>query len=149
MALDPGHPMTGDVAAGMSHEQPPHTLARPADAPPPLSRLADAEAVRRFRAEYSSQHEPRASTKRRSLRAIVRTWAGRVSGRADRRLIVALASATDAVVERCDAIADRLGSQEGLTSDVTESFGSELAYLRAEVAHLRAQTSSQENQRRE
>jgi hypothetical protein len=65
-----------------------------------------------------------------------RTWAGRVSGRADRRLLLALAGATDAVAVQCDLLVERLTTQEAVTADVAGAFGQELALLRAEVAHL-------------
>ena len=65
-----------------------------------------------------------------------RAWAARVSGRADRRLLLALARATDAVAAHCDQLVDRLAAQEAVTADVAGSFGQELALLRAEVLHL-------------
>ncbi len=65
-----------------------------------------------------------------------RSWAGRVSGRADRRLLLALAGATDAVAVHCDLLVDRLTAHEAVTADVAGAFGQELALLRAEVAHL-------------
>ena len=77
-----------------------------------------------------------------SLRSTVRSWAGRVSGRSDRRLLLALASATDAVAAHCDLIVDRLTTQEAVTADVTGAFGEEIAQLRAEVLHLQRVVAS-------
>jgi hypothetical protein len=147
MAFDPGHPVGDDAASGAGREQPPHMLVRPAEPPPPLGHIADAEPLRDFRRELSSQRQLREAPRLGSLRATVRAWAGRVSGRADRRLVVALGRATDALADRCDSIVDRLESQEALTAEVTEAFGSDLAHLRAEVAHLRALASAAEHQR--
>jgi cell division protein FtsB len=66
-----------------------------------------------------------------------RGWAGRVSGRSDRRLLLALAAAMDAMATHCDLLADRLASQEVVTADLADVFGQEIAQLRAEVLHLR------------
>ena len=76
----------------------------------------------------------------RSLRA----WAGRVSGRADRRLLLALADATEAMVAQCDLLCDRLAAQEAVTADVVGAFGQEIALLRAEVEHLQHQVASRQ-----
>ena len=73
---------------------------------------------------------------------------GRVSGRSDRRLIMALAHATDALATHCDLLVDRLASQEAVTSDVAGAFGEEITRLRAEVVHLqRLVTSLQDSPR--
>jgi hypothetical protein len=141
MVFDPGRPVASDGEAG-TDPQPPHMLRRPADPPPPMGRLAQSAAMRAFWTEDAARREPPG---RGSLRARARRWAGRISGRADRRLLVALADAVNVLTERCDSIADRLESQEALASDITESFGSELAHLRAEVGHLRALAASLEN----
>ncbi|HEX4433715.1 MAG TPA: hypothetical protein VH012_02730 [Acidimicrobiales bacterium] len=66
----------------------------------------------------------------------LRSWAGRVSGRADRRLLNAVAEATDAVVAQCDLLTDRINARDAIGADVADSFGEEVARLRAEVAHL-------------
>ncbi len=109
-------------------------LRQPADAPPPLARVGDGEPVaslRRVRAE-------RVPGTTSSLRA----WAGRASGRADRRLLLASADATEAVATRCDLLSDRLAAQEAVTADVAGALGQELALLRAEVQHLQRQVAS-------
>jgi hypothetical protein len=66
----------------------------------------------------------------------LRAWAGRISGRADRRLLFAIAHATDAIAARCDVIADRLATQEAITGDITRAYGEEISQLRSEVIHL-------------
>jgi hypothetical protein len=103
-------------------------LRHPADAPPPLAGVSASEGVRSFRRVWSDRN---ASTTQ-SLRA----WAGRVSGRSDRRLLVALAGATEATAAHCDQLADRINALEAVTADVTDAFGQEIARLRAEVVHL-------------
>ena len=87
-----------------------------------------------FRRVWSDRN---ASTKRS-----LRSWAGRISGRADRRLLVALVGATEAIATHCDLLADRLAVQEAVTQDVAESFGQEIVQLRAEVLRLQTQVSS-------
>ena len=111
-------------------------LRRPADAPPPLPHVGDSDpvaALRRVRSE-------RDTGTTRSLRA----WAGRVSGRADRRLLLALADATEAMAARCDLLSDRLAAQESVTADVAAAFGQEITLLRAEVQHLQRQVASRQ-----
>ncbi len=134
MVFDSGRPVAGDVEPVPTPE-PPHMISRPADAPPGIDRLSDSEVVRSFRAESAAQQAPRRGV---PVRARFRRWAGRISGRADRRFMFAVAGATDVLIERCDSIADRLERQETLLAEVAESYGSELARLRAEVGHLRA-----------
>ena len=106
----------------------PPMLGRPADAPPPPGRVGDSAPVLSLRRVLTD----RRTGTRRSFRA----WAARVSGRADRRLLLALADATDAVAAQSDLLVERLTAQEALTADVVGAFGQELALLRAEVAHL-------------
>ena len=103
-------------------------LGRPADAPPPLGRVGDSQPLISLRRILSGR---RTGTGRS-----FRSWAARVSGRADRRLLLALAGATDAVATHCDLLVERLTAQEAVTADVAGAFGQELALLRAEVAHL-------------
>jgi hypothetical protein len=109
-------------------------LRRPAEAPPPLGPVSGTHGVAAFRRVWSDRN---VATKRS-----FRSWAGRISGRADRRLLVALVGATEAIVTHCDLLADRLAAQEAVTEDVAGSFGQEIVQLRAEVLHLRAQVSS-------
>ena len=104
-------------------------LRHPADAPPPAEHIGASEQVVLFRRVWSD----RQIGSGRSLRG----WAGRISGRSDRRLLLALASATEAMAAHCDLLVDRLTAQEAVTADVAGAFGQEIAQLRAEVAHLR------------
>lgn len=78
----------------------------------------------------------RGTEKPTDLRSKLRAWAGRVSGRADRRLLFAVVDATDALVTSCNQLADRLAAQEAVNADVTAAFGEEITQLRAEVIHL-------------
>jgi hypothetical protein len=110
-------------------------LQQPADAPPPLTRVQDLEPVRALRSELVSRQ--------RSGPASFRRWAGRVSGRADRRLMLVLAEATEALADHADLLVDRLTTLEALGADATGVLGEELTRLRAEVLHLqRVATSS-------
>jgi hypothetical protein len=109
-------------------------LRQPADAPPPLGHVGDSAPVLSLRRVWSGR-KARAGG---SLRA----WAGRVSGRADRRLLFALADATEALAAQCDLLSDRLAAQEAVTADVTSAFGQDIAQLRAEVLHLQRLVAS-------
>jgi hypothetical protein len=128
MALDPHDAVVGDQGDA------PRTLHQPTDAPPPIGHVRDDEALRSLRRVRESRREvtPRST----SLVGTVRAWAGRVSGRSDRRLLFALAQATEAIAAHCDLLADRLASQETITADVTGAYGEEITQLRAEVRHL-------------
>jgi hypothetical protein len=106
----------------------PPMLRHPADAPQPLGHVSASDGVRAFRRVWSDRNA--ATTK--SFRA----WAGRVSGRSDRRLLVALVGATEATAAHCDQLVDRLNALEAVTADVTDAFGQEIVRLRAEVVHL-------------
>ncbi len=106
----------------------PRMLRQPADAPPPLGHVGTSGAVASLRRVVSDRH---AGT-RRSLRA----WAGRISGRSDRRLLLAMTGATEAVAAHCDLLVDRLTALEAVSADLAGAFGQEIAQLRAEVAHL-------------
>jgi hypothetical protein len=103
-------------------------LRQPADAPPPLGPVGGTESVQSFRRVVSD----RSTATTRSFRA----WAGRVSGRTDRRLLLALAGATESMAAHCDQLTARLNAQEAVTADVADAFGREIALLRAEVARL-------------
>ncbi len=126
MARDPHDALAGQAGPA------PRMLRQPSDAAPPLGHLGDGPPVQSFRREWSARRSGTAGALRRTMRA----WAGRVSGRSDRRLLLALASATDAVAARCDDVVDRLATQETVTADVTSAFGEEITRLRAEVLHL-------------
>jgi hypothetical protein len=116
-----------DAVAGERGPAPP-MLRQPADAPPALSQLGSSDQVVLLRRVLADRN----ARTRWSFRA----WAGRVSGRTDRRLLLALAGATDAVVTHCDLLTNRLSTQETVTADVAGAFGQEIALLRAEVLHL-------------
>lgn len=115
-------------------ERAPRMLRQPADAPPPLGHVGTSSAVASFRRVVSDRN---AGT-RRSLRA----WAGRMSGRSERRLLLAQAGATEAVAAHCDLLVDRLTALEAVTADLAGAFGQEIAQLRAEVAHLQRTLAS-------
>ena len=132
MALDPRHGVAGEPERPAGDA--PRMLRRPSDALPPLGNLGDTDAVRTLRSEWSSRAERAAPTA--APRTRLRAWAGRVSGRSDRRLLAALSGATLEVVERCDVLAGRLASHEALTEDLSATLGEELTRLRAEVRHL-------------
>ena len=132
MARDPHDAVAGDAGRA------PRMLRRPSDAPPALGRVGDDPALQSFRREWSARRTGTAG----SLRQTARAWAGRVSGRSDRRLLLALASATDAVAAQCDHVVDRLTTQEAVNADVTSAFGEEIAQLRAEVLHLQRVVAS-------
>ena len=117
-----------DDAVTTGSEPAPPMLRRPADAPPPLSRVGDSDAVAAFR---------RAWSQRKAGRSSLRAWAGRVSGRSDRHLLRTLADATDATAAHVDRMVDRLNAQEAVTGDVAGTLGREIALLRAEVMELR------------
>jgi uncharacterized protein YceH (UPF0502 family) len=105
----------------------PRMLHQPADAPTPLGHVGETEAVRSLR---------RIRSDRKATKRSFRSWAGRVSGRADRRLLLALTDAMEATAMQCDLLADRLAAQEAVTADVAGALGQEVTQLRAEVAHL-------------
>jgi hypothetical protein len=120
--------------------EPPRLLRRPSDAPPPLEHISGTESLAAVRREVSSRRQPGGASRRGTARA----WAGRLTGRSRRRLLLALGAATLELAEHCDRLTDRLSSLEGVTEDVAATLGEELARLRAEVLHLRALTTSLE-----
>ena len=102
------------------HPEPaPPMLRHPADAPPPAEHIGASEQVMLFRVSGQTGR----SGSGRSLRG----WAARISGRSDRRLLLALASATEAMAAYCDLLVDRITSQEALTADIAGAFGREIA----------------------
>ena len=119
----------------MTAERDPRLLRQPADAPPPLTFLGDLSEFQGFRNEWRAQ-VARAEA-RLPLRARARRWAGRISGRSDRRLLFAIAQATDALAVRCDEMAERLSNQEGIVEDVATAYGEDLTHLRTEIRLLR------------
>jgi hypothetical protein len=113
--------------------RPPRTLRQPADAAQHVGHVGDIPAVEAFRRESTSRTGPR----KESFRASLRMWAGRVSGRSDRRLLFSLVRATDALATHLDLVVDRLNAQETITADVSDAFGGDITQLRAEVLQLR------------
>jgi hypothetical protein len=122
MVRDPREAVTEEPASA------PRMLRQPVDAPPPLGPVGGLDAVASFRRAWAG----RTATPASSLRA----WAGRVSGRSDRRLLLALAAATEAIAAHCDLLIDRVSAQEAVTADVADALGQEIVQLRAEVIHL-------------
>src|SRR5271156_1377300 len=131
MVRDP-HDDVADVADGS--DAAPRMLRRPADAPPQHGPVSGTDPVMAFRRVWSDRNT--------STKKSLRSWAGRISGRTDRRLLVSLVGATEAIATRCDLLADRLAAQEAVTEDVAESYGHEIVQLRAEVLRLQTQVSS-------
>jgi hypothetical protein len=121
-----------DGVAGEPEFAPP-VLRQPADPPPPAAPVGTGAPVASFRTVWSDRQ-----TRARSLRS----WAARRSGRSDRRLLLALAAATEALATQCDLLLDRITAQEAVTADVAGAFGQEIAQLRAEVVHLRRTLTS-------
>jgi hypothetical protein len=126
-------------AVAEGSERAPRTLRQPADAPPPLEHVSDTDAVTSFRRVWAG----RRATTRWSLR----TWAGRVSGRSDRRLLHALAEATDAIATQCDLLADRIAARDTVSADIADSFGEEVTRLRSEVLHLQRLSAAESGPR--
>jgi hypothetical protein len=112
-------------------------LRQPADAPLPLEPASANEAVQSFRRVRADRN----ATTTRSLRA----WAGRISGRSDRRLLEAMAGATEAMVDSCDQLAARMTAREAVTADVADSFGREIVRLRAEVLQFQRSVDALRN----
>jgi hypothetical protein len=125
--------MVLDGLRSMKDEAAPRMLQQPADPPPPLPRPGEERPVQAFRNEWRAQ----LGQARLPLRGRARRWLGRVSGRSDRRLLLAVATATDALAAHCDQLADRLSSQEAIAHDVAASYGEDLTRLRAQVEHLK------------
>jgi hypothetical protein len=119
--------MVRDAHNALTDETAPRMLRQPADAPPPLGPVSATDGVATFR---------RVLADRNATPASLRGWAGRVSGRSDRHLVMALAGATEAIATHCDQLVARLAVQEAVTADVASSFGQEIAQLRAEVVRL-------------
>jgi hypothetical protein len=132
---------------GLDH--PPRMLRQPAEPLPELGRIADSEPVRTLRRELSSRREHPDARRSRPVRARARAWAGRVTGRADRRLLDAIAGATEVLVRQCDLIIDRLETQEHQISDITQALGEDITHLRAEVLHVRGLVASVEHHENE
>jgi len=128
MVLDPHHAVAAEQGDA------PRALRQPADAPPPLGHVRDVEPVQSFTLLRAGRRD--GAGRPASLRGTVRAWLGRISGRSDRRLLFALADATEAIAAHCDLLGDRLAVQEAVTADVAGAFGEEITRLRAEVLHL-------------
>jgi hypothetical protein len=106
----------------------PRMLRQPADAPPPLGPVGGIGVVASFRRVWTGRTV--------ATRSSMRAWAGRISGRSDRRLLLAVAAATEAMAAHCDLLIDRVNAQEAVSADVAAALGQEIVQLRAEVVHL-------------
>ena len=122
-------------------------LQRPADAPLAVEHAGSLAPIQDFGRELSAQLQMRKTRWLGSTRATARAWAGRATGRADRRLMFALANATDALARHLDWLVDRLSAQEALTADVTWAYGEDVTRLRAEVTQLRRRLTPARNPR--
>jgi hypothetical protein len=139
MALDPRRPLADhEIGDAFAEGASPHMLRQPVDPPIALGHAADIEPVRLMRQVWKDQVQPSRSSWRRSLRV----WLGRVSGRSDRRMILALAGAVDAIASHCDRLVDGLASQDVRTAETAGAFGEDITHLRAEVAHLQGLAAS-------
>jgi hypothetical protein len=110
-------------------------LRQPVDVPTSLGHVGESAAVQSLRALRAGE----AGRGRWSPRA----WAGRFTGRSDRRLLRAIADATEELAAHCDLMVDRLDAQHAVAADVTGAFSAELAQLHAEVLHLQRVARSQ------
>jgi ABC-type branched-subunit amino acid transport system ATPase component len=137
MVLDRRRTVTG--------EETPRVLRQPVEAPAPLPLLRDRSPLQAFRNEWQQQLE-RAGA-RLPLRERARRWAGQISGRSDRRLLFALAQATDALATHCDEMAAGLSTQGAVLEDVATAYGEDLTRLRAEIRVLKDLVSSFERPR--
>jgi hypothetical protein len=143
MAFDPGSSIAdsnvGDLPAA------PRMLRQPVDLPAPPEFARDLESVRVLRQAWQHQLEMSG----RSLLRSPRAWAGRITGRSDRHLNLALASALDALASHCDHLVDRLASQDARTADIAGAFGEEITRLRAQVMHLQGNLDKSDRPRNE
>jgi hypothetical protein len=108
-------------------------LQHPIDTPVALGHAADLEPIQSLRRELAHELD---TARTPLLRRSTRTWAGRISGRSDRRLMLAVAGAVDAIVVHCDHLVDELVSQQARTADVATAFGEDVTRLRSEVMRL-------------
>jgi hypothetical protein len=141
MAFGPSGRVGPDQEPDAEEERAPRMLQRPADMPPPLERAGSLVPIQDFRRELSAQMQMHSTRWLGTTRATARAWAGRVTGRADRRLMFALAKATDALVHQQDVLVDRLTAQEAITADTVFAYGEDITRLRAEVTRLRNLTA--------
>jgi hypothetical protein len=135
MARDPDYGEIDTPLSATHHEPAPPMLGQPLDALPPLGPVNDLGGVRALRRERAARLNARRAPG--DVRARARSWAGRLSGRADRRLLDALAEAVDSLATHSDALVDRVNLQLGRESEISAVFGDEVSRLRAEVIHLR------------
>jgi hypothetical protein len=61
---------------------------------------------------------------------------GRVTGRADRRLLLAMAETLDVLIAHCDLLTELLNADEAVNADVAAAYGAEITELRAEVIRV-------------
>ncbi len=110
---------------------------RPADAAPALGSLAQEPPVQTFR-QVLAYERPTSVLRDSGTTRSVRAWARQASGRPTRRLLFALADATDAMAGYCDELARRGNTQAAVSAELSATLGQELAQLRAEVHRLQA-----------
>jgi hypothetical protein len=123
----------------VSDESAPGMLSTPAEPGVPLAHAYEIPAVLVLHQVMAARHEVDGH---QTLRRRVRAWASHISGRGDRRLLEALAAASQALAEHSDLLVDRLRAQETVTADINRVYGEELARLRAEVSHLSRRIST-------
>lgn len=128
MALDPHR----EIARAPETESAPGLFARPSEPGAPLEHIGKAGALQALRKELAYQRGEQLA-----VRQAARFWAGRITGRSRRRLLLALGEATIELGDQCDRLTERLTAQEEITGDVAATLGEDLARLRAEVLHLR------------
>jgi hypothetical protein len=131
VVLDPRRGLNDDMTGADGAEPAPRMLRRPAEAPTPLGHVANAGVVQSVRRALAG------APPGGSLRATARRWAGRISGRSNRRLLLTLAATTDVIAAHCDQMVDRIVALEAATADLAGVLGEEVTQLRAEVSHLR------------
>jgi len=116
-------------------DAPPLMFRQPLDSSPPWARVGELEAMQALRRDRATRlHAGEASA---DILTKGRAWAGRISGRADRRLLRLVADAVEELAAHNDAIVDRLNLQLDREGDVSSAFGEEITRLRAEVIYLR------------
>jgi hypothetical protein len=146
MALGPSHRVEPGQEPGADEIPPPQMLKRPADVPPAVERAESLAQIQNFRRELEAQRHMRSTRRLGSTRTTARAWAGRMTGRADRRLLLAIADATEALARQHDVLVEHLTAQEAITADIACTYGEDITQLRAEVHRLRSQTTREDSE---
>jgi len=142
MVRDPDQGEPDPVLSAPPMDAAPSMVGQPLDALSPLERVSDLDGVRALRRERTARLHADSPGQ---VRTRARSWAGRVSGRADRRLLQAVAEAVDALAVHSDALVDRVNLQLGRENEISASFLEEVSRLRAEVIHLRGLVAGPEH----